>query len=97
MKRALTTFGLALAAGLLLAPAPVAHAGSGYGVYGSGASSSGEGLDTPKVQETLESIMGNLKEKRQDNSRPEDLMVRFLKDTSLNEKNFHVHYMQMAQ
>jgi len=39
MKRALTVFGLALSAGLLLASAPVSHAGSSYGIQGSGASS----------------------------------------------------------
>lgn len=38
MKRALTVFGLALAAGLFLAPAPVSHAGS-YGIHGSSGSS----------------------------------------------------------
>ena len=39
MKRALTIFGLALAAGFFLTPAPMSHAGSSYGIQGSGSAS----------------------------------------------------------
>ena len=43
--------------------------------HGSGASSSGDGLDYPRVDETLSVIVNGLREKRQDASRPEDLTV----------------------
>ena len=43
--------------------------------HGSGASSSGEGMDYPEVEETLQVIMFGLREKRQEASRPEDLTV----------------------
>ncbi|KAL8593269.1 hypothetical protein ACOMHN_009923 [Nucella lapillus] len=43
--------------------------------HGSGASSSGDGLDHPKVEDTLHVIMLSLLDKRQDASRPEDLTL----------------------
>ena len=39
MKPVLTILGLALSAGVFLASAPMSHAGSSYGIQGSGASS----------------------------------------------------------
>ncbi|KAK7507959.1 hypothetical protein BaRGS_00000924 [Batillaria attramentaria] len=43
--------------------------------HGSGASSSGEGVDHPRVEDTLVVIQVSLKEKRQEAGRPEDLTL----------------------
>ncbi|XP_076443279.1 protein FAM13A-like [Babylonia areolata] len=53
--------------------------------HGSGASSSGDGLDFPRVEDTLQMIMISLREKRQDASRPEDLTL-MTKDQVQEEK-----------
>lgn len=44
--------------------------------HGSGASSSGEAVDRPHIEDTLNSILVSLKDKRQEACRPEDLTVR---------------------